>query len=143
MIGLLNKRSLGPFVGLDLVFLALGVLAVALPARHAARGAEAVAPLADTATFVAAVLAAVAVLSVLAFFTLKIDRKVNDEYTFQAMANSAISAILVTLVADLGMQLAPAFGLLRIVSSPDLTLGVLAGSWTIGYAIYRVRGTAL
>ena len=141
--GLINKKSLGPFVGTDFLFLMFGFIAVMLTQRHAAKGVEAVQPVTDVWPFVAGVLAFVALLSVVAVFTLKLDRQVNDEYTFQAMGNSAISAILATFVADLAMQLAPAFGVARIASSSDLTLGVLSGSWAIGYAIHRIRGTVL
>ena len=142
MFGTLNKKSFGPFVGLDLVFVAFALIAVLLSIRHAREGAVAVEPLAAM-PFVAILLGAVVVLSVLAVFTLRIDRKLNDEYTFQAMSNSAISAVLVTFVIDFALELSPLYAAERIHSSSDLTLAILAGSWASGYAIYRVRGTVL
>ena len=140
MFGNVNKKSIGPFIGMDLAFIAFAIIAVLLSWRHAREGAAAVSPVAEVAVFVGAVLVGIVLLSVLATFTLQMDRKLNDEYVFQAMANSAISAILIAFVADLALEI---FARDRFESSSDLTLAILAGSWATGYGIYRIRGTVL
>lgn len=141
MFKTLNKKSFGPFIGIDVVFVALAAIAAMATWQHASKGAQMVAPIADQDLFVVTALVAIVGLSLLATVVLRIDRKLNDEYAFQAMTLSATSAILVTLVANMVLDIIALDGAEPIVATSDLLLAILTGSWATGYAFYRVRGT--
>lgn len=143
MVGAFNKKSLGPFVGLDLVFAAFAFISFDLARKYLQEGAASIAAPAEPTVFAMLIAAAVIALTVLSIFTLRMDRKVNDEYTFQAMSHAAMGAAFVTLVLVHLLRALPLVGMPPIEASANLTLAILLGSWTIGYAINRIRGTVL
>ena len=66
----------------------------------------------------------------------------NDEFVYRALANGAMIAIFVSLIVHLAFEilLMERFGIGGL--GLDRFIGVLTGSWSIGYGVNRIGGTS-
>ncbi len=136
------KRSFGPFLGLDLVFIALGIVSVAMLFDSGIEGADAIPPAADPIVTGFGLLLAVVLASWIAVLGSKLDQRMNDEFVYKAVTHGAVASLMVGLLLHLVFDMLPTaswgFGDL----SKDRLLAILLASWSMAYAINRVRGTA-
>ncbi|WP_271077800.1 hypothetical protein [Aurantiacibacter sp. MUD61] len=137
-----SKRSFGPFLGLDLVFIALALVASMMLFETSAEGADSIAAAANPLLAGLATIAAVVILTGVAVLGTKADQRMNDEFTYKAVAFGALVGVMVTILFHLAFDILPmaSWGLGDL--SKDRIVAVLMGSWATGYAIFRVRGTA-
>ncbi|MBH5322663.1 hypothetical protein [Aurantiacibacter sediminis] len=136
------KRSFGPFLGLDLMFIVLALLTVAMLFDTSAASAESAASASRPLFAGLLSIAGVMILSIAAVWLSKIDQRMNDEFTYKAVALGAVVAVTVTLLFYLVFELLPMVEWGMGSLHTDRLIAVLLGSWAMGYAIFRIRGTA-
>lgn len=82
------------------------------------------------------------VLSFLAARFAEIDRRCSEEYTYGLIGHAAIIAVMTGLLFHFFFGQSFLFGSVFGKMSADSLIGVMLGSWAIGYFTYRIRGTA-